>query len=220
MIHPHTELRFISNEIGYGVFATKFIPRGAITWALCHFDQIFTPAQVEALPPAYQRIIAVYCYVNAEGDHVLSWDLGRYVNHSCDPASLGVGDELEIAVRDIHPGEEITDDYGALNLATNMRCRCGAPNCRGIIRRDDVLRHWQEWDAKTMSAFSQSAKVPQPLLPFLKNKEVLEDILGGRAEIPSHLSYYCPRSAAPYSCAPEGEWNHVPLEHGWASRTG
>lgn len=28
MIHPDTEVRFISNEIGYGVVATKFIPKG------------------------------------------------------------------------------------------------------------------------------------------------------------------------------------------------
>lgn len=32
MIHPDTELRFINPEIGYGVFATQFIPRGTITW--------------------------------------------------------------------------------------------------------------------------------------------------------------------------------------------
>jgi hypothetical protein len=25
MIHPHTELRFISDDIGYGVVATQFI---------------------------------------------------------------------------------------------------------------------------------------------------------------------------------------------------
>ena len=32
MIHPDTELRFISPEIGFGVFATKLIPQGTITW--------------------------------------------------------------------------------------------------------------------------------------------------------------------------------------------
>jgi hypothetical protein len=28
VIHPDTELRFVSDEIGYGVFATALIPRG------------------------------------------------------------------------------------------------------------------------------------------------------------------------------------------------
>ena len=34
MIHPSTELRFINDEIGYGVVATRFIPKGTIVWAL------------------------------------------------------------------------------------------------------------------------------------------------------------------------------------------
>jgi hypothetical protein len=34
MIHPWTELRFINDSIGYGVFATQFIPKGTIVWAL------------------------------------------------------------------------------------------------------------------------------------------------------------------------------------------
>lgn len=32
MIHPDTEVRFINPEKGYGLVATKFIPKGTITW--------------------------------------------------------------------------------------------------------------------------------------------------------------------------------------------
>ena len=32
MIHPHSELRFFSPEVGWGVYATRFIPKGTITW--------------------------------------------------------------------------------------------------------------------------------------------------------------------------------------------
>jgi len=32
MIHPDTEVRFINDEIGYGVVAKKLIPKGTITW--------------------------------------------------------------------------------------------------------------------------------------------------------------------------------------------
>lgn len=35
MIHPAMELKHISEEIGYGVVATAFIPAGTITWAPC-----------------------------------------------------------------------------------------------------------------------------------------------------------------------------------------
>lgn len=41
MIHPHTELKHINNEVGYGVVATKFIPAGTITWVLDKLDQEF-----------------------------------------------------------------------------------------------------------------------------------------------------------------------------------
>jgi hypothetical protein len=54
MVHPHTELRFVSPQIGWGVFATRLIPRGTIVWALDSLDQRFTPDQVAALP-AYAR---------------------------------------------------------------------------------------------------------------------------------------------------------------------
>lgn len=38
MIHPNTELKFISNQVGYGVVATSFIPAGTITWVLDKLD--------------------------------------------------------------------------------------------------------------------------------------------------------------------------------------
>ena len=38
MIHPDTELQFINDKIGYGVVATKLIPKGSITWALDKLD--------------------------------------------------------------------------------------------------------------------------------------------------------------------------------------
>jgi hypothetical protein len=46
MLHPDTELRFVNRTIGYGVFATRMIPRGTITWVRDRLDQAFTPAQM------------------------------------------------------------------------------------------------------------------------------------------------------------------------------
>lgn len=201
MIHPHTELRFIDEEVGYGVVATQSIPRGTLTWTLCEFDRTFTPAQVAAMSPAYREIVENYSYIDAEGNFILCWDLGRYVNHSCAPTSLGVGPDLEIAVRDVHPGEQLTSEYGTLNLTASLRCRCGAHNCRGTIRGDDLLNHWREWDALVRAAFPRVAEVFQPLWPFLKNPEILTAMLNGRAEIPSHLtSHFLHRE--PPDCAP------------------
>ena len=199
MMHPDTELRFISERIGYGVFATKPIPRGTVVWILCAFDRIYTRGEVADMPDAYQRLIGRYAYVAGDGRYVLCWDHGRYVNHSCDPSMLGVGQSLEFAVRDITAGEEITCEYGGLNIASPLRCYCGAPNCRGWIRAEDVLHHAERWDAQARLAVALSAAVPQPLLPFLMDPEEYQDVVSGRRPIPSQREYFCREavSAAP-----------------------
>src|SRR5881296_1655598 len=50
MIHPDTELHFVDPEIGYGVFATKPIPRGTVIWTLCELDALSSPEAVRAMP--------------------------------------------------------------------------------------------------------------------------------------------------------------------------
>lgn len=76
MIHPHTELRFINKEIGFGVFATKLIPKGTITWALDELDQILEPEFVNSTSSFCQEVIKKYAYRNQDGLYILCWDLG------------------------------------------------------------------------------------------------------------------------------------------------
>ena len=82
MIHPDTELRFISPEVGYGVVAKKFIPKGTITWAMDKLDREITPDDAVKMGPAYLEIIDTYCYRNNKGNFILCWDNARFVNHS------------------------------------------------------------------------------------------------------------------------------------------
>jgi hypothetical protein len=77
MLHPHTELRFINPQVGYGVVATRFIPRGTIVWALDDFDRAFSPAEVARMPRFYCTILAKYAYADTSGDYILCWDLAR-----------------------------------------------------------------------------------------------------------------------------------------------
>jgi hypothetical protein len=51
MIHPDSELRFVSPSIGYGLFATRLIPRGTFTWVRDDLDQIVPPGVEEGPPP-------------------------------------------------------------------------------------------------------------------------------------------------------------------------
>lgn len=174
MIHPATELRFIDDQIGWGVFATAFIPAGTITWVRDAFDQTFTQAQVDKLPPQYRPIIEKYAYLDAAADHVLCWDHARFVNHSCEASCLGGGYDFEIAVRDLQPGDELTDDYGTLNLLEDFNCACTSDQCRKVIKPDDVLMRAPVWDAMVEPLFRKLRQIPQPLWPFLSQAQIDE----------------------------------------------
>jgi len=167
MIHPHTELRFINNHIGHGIIATQFIPKGTITWALDKLDRIFTPEQIGNMDKMYQEILDKYTYRNAEGNHVLCWDNARFVNHSSNSNCITTAYEFEIAIRDIHPGEELTDDYGYLNVETPLEIIPEEGSDRTMIYPDDLLRYYPVWDEKLLGAFPFIPQVEQPLLHLL-----------------------------------------------------
>jgi uncharacterized protein len=177
MVHPNTELRFINSEIGFGVFATRLIPRGAITWVQDELDRVLTPEKVRQLGPKYATILSKYSYLNRWGDYVLCWDLARYMNHSCTPSCLSTGYDFELAVRDIAPGEELTDDYATLNLSDSFKCICDAPGCRNTVCEDDVFTLADRWDETLREVFPLMPKVPQPLWELVKEKQEVQAAL-------------------------------------------
>ncbi len=168
MIHPDTELRLVGEAVGYGVVATAFIPRGTVVWVRDDFDLLFTRAEIEGLRPGYRAITDRYAYLAADGPHVLCWDFARYVNHSCEPSCLGGTSEFEVAVCDLHPGDELTDDYATLNLESPelFECRCRAPRCRGTIGPQDAVALASEWAETFAAALALAGTVPQPLSAF------------------------------------------------------
>lgn len=177
MLHPDTELRYIDAAIGYGVFATAPIPCGTITWVRDDLDQAFSPDQVSAMPALYTGVLEKYCFRDSSGDWILCWDLARYLNHSCDPTCLSAGYDFEIAVRDIAPGEELTDDYATLNPEEPFACLCGAENCRRMIRPEDAERLAEEWDYRVRRVFPRVGQTPQPLWAFVREAEEVEAAL-------------------------------------------
>jgi hypothetical protein len=185
MVHPDTELRFISSEIGFGVVATRFIPKGTITWVQDELDQVIPPERVHSLGTIYSKVLCKYSYLNARGEYVLCWDLARYINHSCDPSCLSAGYNFEIAVRDIHPGDELTDDYATLNLDGSFECHCGTHQCRRTVHQGDIYTYADHWDSVVREGFPLIANIPQPLWPLVEEKEALSAALAGNAEIAS-----------------------------------
>ncbi|KAL0351532.1 UNVERIFIED_CONTAM: Histone-lysine N-methyltransferase ASHH2, partial [Sesamum calycinum] len=74
-------------------------------------------------------------------------NLGRFINHSCDPncrtEKWMVNGEVCIglfSLRDIKKGEEVTFDYNYVRVfgAAAKKCVCGSPNCRGYIGGDPL----------------------------------------------------------------------------------
>lgn len=57
----------------------------------------------------------------------------KYVNHSCSP-NLEVKNYCDVALRDIHVGEEFTADYAKEDIPNLvLKCNCQSRNCRRII---------------------------------------------------------------------------------------
>jgi uncharacterized protein len=194
MIHPHTELQFISEKIGYGVVATKLIPKGTITWALDKLDRSFTPEQVRAMDPLYQKVLDTYTYRNPLGNYILCWDNARFINHSSHSNCVTTAYEFEIAIRDIHPGEQLTDDYGYLNLDEPIEVVPEEGTDRTIIYPDDLIRYYHVWDEDLLMAFPSFLAVDQPLLHILEPevREKAVRIALGEEKMNSILSCYCP----------------------------
>ncbi|RIV73770.1 SET domain-containing protein [Flagellimonas aequoris] len=191
MIHPDTELRFISNEIGYGVVATKFIPAGTITWVLDELDREFTPMELQQMAPIYQNILDTYTFRNNKGNYILCWDNGRYVNHSFNSNCLTTAYDFEIAIRDIQTGEQLTDDYGYLNIPIPFRA-VDEGTRRKVVYPDDLLKYYKVWDNKIKKVFGTITKLQQPLRPILNEWlwEKIEDITSGKEEMDSILTNF------------------------------
>jgi hypothetical protein len=168
MIHPHTELRYINEQMGFGVFATQFIPKGTITWALDELDQILEPNYLDTVDKYKGEIIKKYAYRNQDGKFVLCWDLGRYVNHSFHANCMGTAYEFEIAIRDIYPGEQLTDDYGTLNIDEPFECISEEGTERRIVYPDDLLTYYEEWDQQVLSALNHFFEVEQQLFHLIR----------------------------------------------------
>lgn len=200
MVHPHTELRHVSDEIGDGVFATRRIPKGTLVYVKDALEIDLSRAEFEALAPAIRDVADKYSYIDERGHRILSWDIAKYVNHSCEPNSISSGYGFEIAIRDIEEGEQITDEYGLFNLEWSIECHCGSNSCRGRIRGSDIDEYYPRWDEWVIDALKNFRNVEQPLFPYMERDKAksLEKYLktGKGYRSVYELKHCVPRSAA------------------------
>lgn len=128
-----------SPEKGYGIFAIRDIQAGEIIFHGEGSNQrIITRHFVETnWSPDMQETFRKYAWPISSEVFIL-WDDDPNgwapQNHSCAPNTYYDGLDVK-AAHDIMPGEELTLDYATF-LDEHMEpftCRCGHPNCRGLI---------------------------------------------------------------------------------------
>jgi hypothetical protein len=174
MIHPNTELRYINDLVGYGVFATRSIPKGTIVYVKDSLEVVVTPAEYLMHSSEMQNVIEKFSYIDQDGNRIVSWDFAKYVNHCCNCNTMSTGYGFEIAIRDICEGEEITDEYGMFNMEYEMDLICSNRNCRQRLTRGDFDRHYWEWDDRVQPALRNVFEVEQPLLSLIDVKTLSE----------------------------------------------
>jgi len=167
MIHPKTELRKINDLVGYGVFATDFIPEGTIVYVKDSLELIISPTDYLVHSTEMQEVIEKYSYIDESGNRIVSWDFAKYVNHCCNCNTISTGYGFEMAIRDIMKGEQITDEYGIFNLESEMDLFCGDNGCRKKIYPADFDTYYMDWDNKIKHSMTKLFSVSQPLMPLI-----------------------------------------------------
>ena len=118
-----------SGIAGEGIFATQDIPKGKIVVIMK--GKLYREVQktkTEAMTNPNMVGISKDLWMDPVFPIVK-------MNHSCKP-NLGMrGKVLFVAMRNIKAGEELTFDYSISEESPwEIKCYCGAPQCRRIIR--------------------------------------------------------------------------------------
>lgn len=129
---------------GRGVYATTFIPRE--TRIIEYVGELIDKKESDRRGRSqHEKSLktgdaAVYIFTlskNYDLDGNVPWNTARLINHSCAPNCEAWIEGRKIfihALRDIHPGEELTFDYGFdVDCYEDHPCRCGKPECVGYI---------------------------------------------------------------------------------------
>ncbi|MEQ6118090.1 SET domain-containing protein [Reichenbachiella sp. MALMAid0571] len=170
MIHPNTELKYIQDTVGYGVFATQDIPEGTIVYVKDSLELVISPTDYLMHSNDVKEMIDKYSYMDQNGDRIVSWDFAKYVNHCCNCNTISTGYGFEIAIRDIKKGEQITDEYGIFNLESDMVLLCGESGCRKTIGPNDFDTYYKDWDKKIVKSIGKLFQVDQPLMAFVESE--------------------------------------------------
>jgi hypothetical protein len=143
------------------------------------------------MDPIYQDSLDFYTFRNNSGNLVLCWDNGRFVNHSFNSNCLTTAYDFEIAIRDIQPGEQLTDDYGYLNISSPFR-GINEGTKRKVVYPNDLTKYYKKWDKQLLAVFNRIIKEQQPLKELISIElwNTVEKVCKGELEMESILKNY------------------------------
>lgn len=162
-------------KYGNGLFATKFFRKGSVLYL---GSQLIIPNEYAEFRLVIDNTGATYA-LNTETHSVQFSETERwlylfdsFMNHSCDPTTISrqTGEAKRnnqyetVALRDIHPGDEITCDYNLFEYDCHgkviEKCMCGAPTCIGrvagykFLSREEQKRRIQLVDTEVLIAMN------------------------------------------------------------------
>ncbi|WP_411823155.1 SET domain-containing protein [Leptospira sp. 'Mane'] len=175
MIHPDTFVQ--PTDRGMGLFASRDFARGEILWILDDHDIKIDLDAFEAIDEKQRIKFNIYGYLDFQKRVIVPWDEGKYVNHSCDPNSTGLlqYDNVSLALRNIKAGEEIVEDYGSyFGHFESFECRCGSPNCRGLISEHHKFKADLRINLKDISVLLRSLDQYLLRIETFENREFLK----------------------------------------------
>ncbi len=166
MIIPWVRIVWISDQKGYGLVATRPIPKGTITFVQDGLDIVISEDSYGKVDPGLREYIEKYSYEDYLGNRIVSWDLAKYMNHDDQANTLTTGYGFEVAVRDVEEGEELTDDYRIFSTHHDT-------NFFHENRRIEEIKPWSDhliahWDSRVKESLLNINKTEQPLLSFIQ----------------------------------------------------
>ena len=113
MLVVKTKLKEIKGK-GIGLIADQEVKKGQVTWKFNPIIDI--KVNKKDIPEEAKDFFKTYA-VDDGGDYLLlNTDNTRFTNHSDNPNTKTAGKNKNVAVRDIHVGEEITIDYNEIDV--------------------------------------------------------------------------------------------------------
>lgn len=177
MLHPDIIIKGGSIS-GKGLFAKRNIPKGTIVYRIKNDIRVYSKSQYNKFSKRYRKVLEKFANEDNNGTIIHHIDGAKYGNHSCYPNchELSSGHAyMDITLRGIKKGEELTWDYATLvpSWKKSIKCNCGSKNCRKkIFRVSPNSRIIKKLKSRTKRAEKNCLKAKQPLL----SKKELTDL--------------------------------------------